>query len=422
MKKPNEQKIAIIVAAAGSGTRASRHGNDLPKQYRQIDGIPVLSRTINALLDMNIIDWVLPVIGADHQEFYQQLKLENQKLLPPTAGGKDRQISSLAGLEALKSQKPDLVLIHDGARPFVSKDLVERVCDALIKQKSNGTTTGILPAINPTDAIKTSADGKNIKKSLDRDRLWAAQTPQGFHFNEILKAHQKAKNHPDRFSDDSALAEWAGLKVILLEGEADNFKITINSDFLRAQAMLNQNKTLSKQMETRVGSGLDIHQFEPGNSVKLGGIEISHDRALKGHSDADAALHVLTDALLGALAEGDIGTHFPPSEEKWKGESSDTFLRFAADRVAKRGGRIVHLDLTIICENPKITPHAQKMRQNIARICSIDKGRISIKATTSECMGFIGRGEGLMTMANATIEVPYIEVAQNDGGDKKNVS
>ncbi|VAW23975.1 hypothetical protein MNBD_ALPHA11-828, partial [hydrothermal vent metagenome] len=183
-------------------------------------------------------------------------------------------------------------------------------------------------------------------------------------------------------------------------------KITITSDFLRAEAMLNKDNSIKTQMETRVGSGLDIHQFEPGNSVKLGGIEISHDHSLKGHSDADAALHVLTDALLGALAEGDIGTHFPPSEKKWQGEPSDTFLRFAADRVAKRGGRIVHLDLTIICEKPKIAPHTQKMRQNIAHICSIEEGRISIKATTSESMGFIGRGEGLMTMANATIEVP----------------
>ncbi|MCF6326686.1 MAG: bifunctional 2-C-methyl-D-erythritol 4-phosphate cytidylyltransferase/2-C-methyl-D-erythritol 2,4-cyclodiphosphate synthase [Devosiaceae bacterium] len=409
MEKPSKLKIGIIVAAAGSGTRAARHSEDLPKQYRRIDGVAVLARTINALLDMNIIDWVLPVIGADHKDFYQQLKLENNKLLPPVTGGKDRQTSSLAGLEALKSQNPDLVLIHDGARPFVTKDLVERVCDALTKQKNSNTTTGILPAVNPTDAIKTSPDGKNIEKALDREKLWAAQTPQGFYFNQILKAHQKAKNHPDRFSDDSALAEWAGLKVNLLEGEPDNFKITINSDFLRAEAMLNQNRITKTQMETRVGSGLDIHQFEPGNSVRLGGIEIPHDRSLKGHSDADAALHVLTDALLGALAEGDIGTHFPPSENKWKGEPSDTFLRFAADRIAKRGGRIVHLDLTIICEKPKITPHAKKMRQNIANICSIDVGRISIKATTSESMGFIGRGEGLMAMASATIEIPRVD-------------
>ena len=372
-----------------------------------IDDTAVLAHTINAFLSIETINWVIPVIGMEHGEFYRGLNLKHEKLLLPITGDIDRQGSILAGLEALEARDPDLVLIHDGARPFVTRDLVKRICERLLKQRRNdGAFMGVLPAMNPTDAMKFSTDGITIENSLNRDELWAAQTPQGFYFSDILKAHREARNHRQRFNDDSSLAEWAGMKVAMIKGDPDNFKITLNSDFLRARAMLKQNNSEAVPMETRVGSGLDIHQFENGKNIRLGGIDIPHTMSLRGHSDADAALHVLTDALLGALAEGDIGTHFPPSEKKWKGEPSDTFLRFATDRVLQRGGRILHLDLTIVCEEPKIGPHSQHIRENIARICSVSPGRVSLKATTSENMGFVGRAEGLMTMGTATIELP----------------
>ena len=415
MEEKRRPEIAAIVVGAGSGTRAASREDGLPKQYRPINGTPLLSRTISALADCNDIDWILPVIARDHQDLYRELQpgleLADGKLLDPVIGGADRQASVLAGREALEEKGPDLVLIHDGARPFVSKGLIGRICEGLLESE------GVLPALVLADSIKFSTDGKVMEKSLDRSQLFGAQTPQGFDFEKILAAHrlaakqlsvrQTAKKQPVRFSDDGALAQWAGIGVRLARGDEENFKVTFNSDFARAEAMLNAGAYQNQaEMETRVGSGMDIHRFEPGSRLRLGGIDIPHDCSLKGHSDADAALHVLTDALLGALAEGDIGMHFPPSDEKWKGEPSETFLSFACRRVQKRGGRIVHLDLTIVCEQPKISPHGQEMRQNIARICSIDGGRVSIKATTSENMGFIGRGEGLLAMASATIEVP----------------
>jgi len=415
VKKPDGYKIAVIVVAGGSGVRAARFEKDLPKQYRKLNGVAVLAHSINSLLDMDLIDWVLPVIAKEHQDYFLELELSHEKLLGGVFGGADRQASSLAGLEALETIEtlqeqtaqpkttPDLVLIHDGARPFISKDLVERICQTL------QNNDGVLPAINLSDTIKLSRDGKNIAATLNRSELWAAQTPQGFHFQKLLNIHKRASTLPQRFTDDTSLAEWGGLKVVLVEGEESNFKITRNSDFSRAKTMFKETK-----FETRTGSGLDIHQFEPGDKLRLGGVDIAHDFSLKGHSDADAALHVLTDALLGAIAAGDIGTHFPPSDKKWQGEPSDTFLRFATNKISQKGGRIVHLDLTIVCEMPKIAPHVQNMRKNIAAICSIAIGRVSIKATTSEKMGFIGRSEGLMTLGSATVELPYIKTEEMD--------
>jgi len=389
--------VAVIIVAAGRGTRATATGEgEIPKQYKLLRGVPLIKHTINRFLKVDAVTWVLPVIHRADTHLFEGLGIDHERLIAPVSGGETRQLSVLAGLETLSEKAPDYVLIHDAARPFVSPKVIEGVVAGL------GTAEAVLPVTLVTDTIKRSVDGRTVGGTEDRTQLFAAQTPQGFHYDAILKAHRRAAEISDGFTDDAAIAEWAHIPVALSDGDPDNIKITTPADFVRAETILDG----VEPMETRVGSGVDTHQFEPGDAVILGGITIPHSAKLKGHSDADTALHVLTDALLGALAEGDIGTHFPPSEPKWKGEPSSTFIRFAADRVAQRGGRIVHLDLTIMCEAPKIGPHVAKMRQSVASLCGIDEGRVSVKATTSEKMGFVGRGEGLMTMATATIELP----------------
>ncbi len=391
------KKIAVIVVAAGSGSRARRHNGDIAKQYRLLGNKAVLAHALDGFLQLDMIDIVLPVIGAGQEKLYERIKPDDAKLLPAIIGGPTRQQSSLAGLLALKEHNPDYVLIHDAARPFVDKETVARVCQALT------THHGALPVLPVSDTIKRSTDGRKIEATENRDHLWAAQTPQGFVFKPLLAAYIKAKAKPSLcFGDDAGLAQWAGLDVVLVPGNEKTFKLTSALDFARAGSFLQG----SSQMETRVGSAIDIHQFEPGDKVRLGGVDFAHAAKLKGHSDADAALHVLTDAILGALAEGDIGTHFPPSNDKWKNAASEVFLRFAMERVTARGGRIVHLDLTIVCEKPKIGPKASEVKHNIANICAISPQRVSVKATTAEKMGFIGREEGLMTLASASIEVP----------------
>ena len=383
----------MIIVAGGRGTRA---GNaSLPKQYKKIAGIPVLSRTINQFIDMDNISYILPVIHADDKALYDELLLNEKRLMSAISGGITRQLSVFEGLKALKNLEPDYVLIHDAARPFVNAQVVNGVIQALENDRA------VIPATNVIDSIKRSADGRTIGGSEDREQLYAAQTPQGFHYQTIFEAHKKAINFSDGFSDDAAIAEWAQIPVALSIGSTDNVKITSPDDFTRAERFLGNNM----MMETRVGSAYDVHQFEKGNEVILGGVKIPHSAKLKGHSDADAALHVLTDALLGAQADGDIGTHFPPDDDKWKGEPSTTFLKFAVKRLLRRKGRINHLDLTLICEAPKIAPHTLKIRQSIANICDISIDRVSVKATTSEKMGFIGRKEGLAAMAVATIEL-----------------
>jgi 2-C-methyl-D-erythritol 4-phosphate cytidylyltransferase/2-C-methyl-D-erythritol 2,4-cyclodiphosphate synthase len=389
-------KTALIVVAAGRGTRAGNGGQDLPKQYRPLAGIPVLRRTITRLLAMDSVDLVLPVIHPDDQALYEALALVHPKLLPPAHGGATRQLSVLAGLEALVETDPENVLIHDAARPFINEDTVNNVLETL------NDADAVLPVTLVVDTIKRSTDGRTVGGTEDRTQLYAAQTPQGFTFKTILNAHRRAAEMSDGFTDDAAIAEWARIPVALAWGNMDNIKLTSAEDFTRAERLLQGEHA----METRVGTGYDVHPFAPGDAVILGGVTIPHTAKLKGHSDADAGLHVLTDALLGALAEGDIGTHFPPSDPQWKGAPSSTFLKFAVDRVAARGGRIVNLDLTIICEAPKIAPHTNNLRQSIAGICNISVSRVSVKATTSEKMGFIGRQEGIATLASVSIQLP----------------
>lgn len=390
-----DKSIAAIVVAAGAGTRASADGDMTPKQYRKIAGIAVLSRTIAALLAAPEVRWVLPVIHPDHTDYYAALGLADARLLAPVAGGTQRQASVLAGLKALVPLQPDLLLIQDAARPFIDRQVIHGVIAAL------ATQDGALPVVPVTDTIKRSEDGKTVAATEDRRSLFAAQTPQGFRFPQILAAHTRAASLPREFTDDAEVAEWAGMSVALTPGSARNIKITHPEDFARAERMLG-----GGSMETRVGTGFDVHPFEPGDTVWLGGIAIPHSARLKGHSDADAALHALCDAIYGALGARDIGSHFPPSDPQWKGAPSSRFLEHAIGLVAERGGRVVNLDLTLVCEAPRIGPHVEAMKQAIATICGIATSRIAIKATTSERLGFTGREEGLVAMATASIELP----------------
>jgi 2-C-methyl-D-erythritol 4-phosphate cytidylyltransferase/2-C-methyl-D-erythritol 2,4-cyclodiphosphate synthase len=321
--------------------------------------------------------------------------------LLPVYGGATRQASVRAGLEALSTRAPDIVLIHDAARPFASAELVARAIAA------TAATGAAIPALSVTDTVKSVDRDGLVDQTLDRNTLRLVQTPQGFDFAALLAAHRRAAAQGrDDFTDDAALAEWAGMKVAVFAGEPGNIKITNTEDFARAEAM-----QFAALGDVRTGTGIDVHAFgqstDFGDHVTLGGIRIPHPQALTGHSDADVALHALTDAILGALAEGDIGAHFPPSDAQWRSASSDRFLKFAVERVTTRGGRIAHLDLTIVCEAPRIGPQRDAMRARIAEIAGIDVSRVAVKATTSEKLGFTGRGEGIAAYATATVRLPW---------------
>ena len=390
------KSTAVIIVAAGKGERAGADGNTEPKQYRLVAGKPVLARTIAAFLASDSVTHMLPVIHADHTDRYAALGLTDTRLLPAVAGGATRQASVLEGLKALAPLRPDRVLIQDAARPFVSTDLITRITVAL------GGHDGALPTLPVTDTIKRSLDGELVATTEDRRQLFAAQTPQGFRFGQIFSAHMRAGTVRREFTDDAEIAEWAGLRVAMVEGDRNNIKITHPEDFVRAEriAMADQG------YETRIGTGYDVHPFAPGDAVWLCGVKIPHKAKLQGHSDADVALHALTDAILGAIGEGDIGTHFPPSDMQWKGAASTLFLRHAGDLVKNRGGRIVNLDVTIVAEAPRIAAHVPAMCAVIAETLGISPDRVAVKATTNEKLGFIGREEGIVSMASASVEVP----------------
>jgi 2-C-methyl-D-erythritol 4-phosphate cytidylyltransferase/2-C-methyl-D-erythritol 2,4-cyclodiphosphate synthase len=342
------------------------------------------------------VSLVQPVIRSEDAELVHT-ETAGLGVLPPVFGGATRQASVRAGLEALLARKPDIVLVHDAARPFASADLIARAIRAAEK------TGAAIPGLPVTDTIKRVDGSGIVETTLDRSSLRLVQTPQAFAFPALIAAHRRAAEQGrDDFTDDAALAEWAGMKVSVFPGESGNTKFTTAEDFVRAEAV--QAATLG---DVRIGSGLDVHAFVPGDHVTLGGIRIPHNHALTGHSDADVALHALTDAILGALADGDIGVHFPPSDPQWRGASSDRFLVFAVDRVRARRGRIAHLDLTIVCESPRIGQHRDCMRANIAKLAGIDVGRVAVKATTSEKLGFTGRGEGIVAYATATVRLPW---------------
>lgn len=394
-----QKSIAVLVVAAGKGERVSADGSTDPKQYRLVAGRPVLARTISAFLGVPNVTRLVTVIHADHAGRYAALRLDDDRLLPPVVGGASRQASVLEGLKALAPHKPDLVLIQDAARPFATLQVIGDVIAALDQYE------GALPAIGVTDTIKRSTDGRQVTATEDRSQLFAAQTPQGFRFGQIFSAHMRASTIRRQFTDDAEIAEWAGLRVAIVTGDRDNIKITHPEDLTRAERILSGEQI----METRVGTGFDVHPFEPGDAVWLGGVRIPHSAKLKGHSDADVALHALTDAILGAIGEGDIGVHFPPSDMQWRGAASTVFLKHAGALVARAGGRIVNLDVTIVCEAPRIGPHVVAMQGIIAETLGIATTRIAIKATTSEQLGFTGREEGIVAMASASVEVPRVD-------------
>jgi 2-C-methyl-D-erythritol 4-phosphate cytidylyltransferase/2-C-methyl-D-erythritol 2,4-cyclodiphosphate synthase len=388
---------AAIIVAAGRGTRAAASG-ELPKQYRLLGGKTVLAHTLEAFLANQRIHLIQPVIHADDGAVFAKVTqaFPAGKLLPPVDGGQSRQASVLAGLEALHSHAPAKVLIHDAARPFVSGAVIDRVLDRL------EAAPGALAARPVTDTLKAEAGGK-AGRTVSRDGLWRAQTPQGFAFPAILRAHRLAAQQAGQdFTDDAAIAEWHGLEVALVMGAEENIKLTTAEDFALAERLLASG---GPGLETRTGTGFDVHAFEPGDGVVLCGITVPHDRKLSGHSDADVGLHALTDALLGAIGDGDIGHHFPPADPQWKGADSSLFLAHTARLVKDAGGRIVNVDVTLICERPKIGPYREPMRARIAGILGIGIGRVSVKATTTEGLGFTGRREGIAAMASASVAV-----------------
>src|SRR5580704_11669168 len=386
--------VAAVVVAAGRGQRA---GGDMPKQYRKIAGAPVIRATLSAFSTHPHVDLVQPVIHRADDELFRVASGGLPKLSEPVAGGTTRQSSVHAGLQALQGNAPEIVLIHDAARPFLSSALISRAIEAA---RAHGAA---VPGIAVADTVKKIDTGALVIETLDRGSLRMVQTPQAFAFALIADAHRRAAaaGRTD-FTDDAALAEWAGHRVLMFEGEAGNVKLTTNDDFARAELL-----SAAALGDLRIGNGFDVHAFADGDHVMLGGIRIPHERGVTGHSDADVALHALVDAILGALAEGDIGQHFPPSDPQWRGASSDRFLAFACERVRARGGIIANLDVTVVCEAPRVSPHRDAMRERIAAIAGVSVSRVAIKATTSEKLGFTGRGEGLVAMATATVRLPW---------------
>lgn len=392
--------VALVVAAG----RGERFGGAKPKQYADLAGQPLLRHSLAALARHPAIGRVRAVIDPDDRSFYEAAGT-GLDLLPAVAGGDSRQASVRLGLESLEELKPEKVLIHDGARPFVTHDLIDRILAAL------GDAPGAIAALPLADTVKREATGSIggcVAATVARDGLWRAQTPQGFRFAEILAAHRAAHLATPaelNLTDDAAVAEQAGLTVRLVEGDPANLKVTTPADLDRAARWLAGTEVIRGE-EIRTGSGFDVHRFCPGDHVRLCGIDIPHESALAGHSDADVGLHALVDAILGALAAGDIGEHFPPSDPRWRGADSALFAAHARDLVAARGGRIVNVDVTLICERPKIGAHRPAMTARLADLLGVEPDRVSVKATTTERLGFTGRGEGIAAQAAATLALP----------------
>ncbi|HEY4404650.1 MAG TPA: bifunctional 2-C-methyl-D-erythritol 4-phosphate cytidylyltransferase/2-C-methyl-D-erythritol 2,4-cyclodiphosphate synthase [Xanthobacteraceae bacterium] len=385
--------VAAVVVAAGRGFRAGGAG---PKQYREIGGEPIIRSSLKGLAGHPGIGMVQPVIHPDDADLFRAAAA-GLGVRDPVFGGATRQASVRAGLEALSASRPALVLVHDAARPFASAALIAR---GIAAARSCGAA---IPALAVADTVKTVDPSGIVTGTIERAPLRLVQTPQAFAFAGLLEAHQRARAAGrEDFTDDAALAEWAGIKVSTFEGEATNVKLTTADDFVRAGAA-----ELAALADVRTGFGYDVHSFGAGDHVTLGGVRIAHVQGLSGHSDADVVLHALVDAILGALADGDIGVHFPPSDPQWRGASSDRFLAFAIERLRARKGRIAHLDVNVVCEAPRIGPHRDAMRMRIAEIVGVDISRVAVKATTSEKLGFIGRSEGMAAFATATVRLPW---------------
>ena len=376
--------VALIVAAG----RGYRVGGEIPKQYLKLGATSVLHKTVSVFLNHPRVDAVRVVIHSDDRALYDEA-IGGLELLEPVHGGATRQDSVRFGLESFAEMAPEKVLIHDAARPYVDDDLICRVIEAIDR------SSGAVPALAVNDTLKRGRDGV-ILDTVDRTTLWRAQTPQGFKYKDILSAHGDCTGQ--ELTDDAAVAEAGGFEVVMVDGNEMNIKITTPQDIEKA-------REAETGVEYRSGFGFDVHRFKAGDHVTLCGVKVAHDQALEGHSDADVGLHALTDALLGAIGAGDIGQHFPPTDEQWRGVTSDRFLEHAGKIVSERNGSIANVDVTLICEVPKVGPHRQTMETRIASILGITEDRVNVKATTTEKLGFTGRGEGIAAQAVASIRI-----------------
>lgn len=382
---------AVIIVAAGRG---HRFGAEMPKQFLRAGGRPLIRHAVEAFTAHPSVDTVLPVIHPDDAEIVADA-LDGLEYMQPVAGGPARQDSVRNGLEALADLAPDIVLIHDAARPLVAHDMIDRVIAGL------DAHLGVIPALQVVDTLKRAGADGVIAGTVSRDGLWRAQTPQGFRFGALLQAHRTVAGQ--ELTDDAAVMEAAGHKVAVVAGDDANLKVTTPDDLGKVEKMMAQSAGQSSGTGFRVGNGFDVHKLGPGDHVTLCGVEIAHDQALVGHSDADVALHALCDAIFGALGDGDIGSHFPPSDEQWRGAPSDRFLVYACERMRERGFELANADITIICERPKIGPHRDVMRARIADVMNTELSRVSVKATTTEKLGFTGRGEGIAAQASVLL-------------------
>lgn len=390
----------VLIAAAGSGQRL---GGDLPKQYRKIAGKTILRHAIDCFLAAGFSEKQMGVvIDPAHKALYDEA-VRGLDLRSVSYGDKTRNKSVYNGLLSfIYAKDKDKILIHDAARPFLRPVEIDKLLSALEQQYQAATL-----AVPVADTLRygEQANKPILGKTVDRNELWAVQTPQGFHYGALMEAYGQIE--PSRnYTDETSLVSDCGIDVAIVEGHRQNFKITTQDDLELAARLMTGAGT---NMETRTGAGFDVHAFTDGNSVRLCGVDIPHDRKLSGHSDADVGLHAITDALLGAIAAGDIGSHFPPSGPQWKGMESSVFLEKAVALVKEKGGRITHIDLTLICEAPKIGPHREAMQARVAEICGLSPDRISIKATTTEGLGFTGRKEGIAAQAIATVMLPDSE-------------
>ncbi|WP_036281328.1 bifunctional 2-C-methyl-D-erythritol 4-phosphate cytidylyltransferase/2-C-methyl-D-erythritol 2,4-cyclodiphosphate synthase [Methylocystis sp. ATCC 49242] len=402
LARTRSPSIAILVVAGGRGSRA---GEGLPKQYRTLEGRTVLARTLRAMRAGAPDASLKVVIHPDDRELYAQSVAEldaadRAALSEAALGGATRQESVSNGLEAIAREgAPEIVLIHDAARPFADPALIARAIEAA---RAHGAA---VPGVPLADTVKEIDANGFVVATPDRARLRAVQTPQSFRFDLIVAAHRAAAAGGREYTDDAMIAEAAGHAVHVFPGDAANFKLTTPEDFARAMDQLKQ-PSLASLPDVRTGQGYDVHAFAEGDKVWLGGVAIPHSHALAGHSDADVLMHAITDAVLGAIAEGDIGAHFPPSDPQWKGAASSIFLAHACKLVRDRGGAIAHIDATVVCEAPKVGPHRDAIRESLARIMGMDVGRVAIKATTTEKLGFTGRREGIAALAIATVRLP----------------
>ena len=384
--------FSLIVVAAGSGVRLS---STVPKQYIHIGGKMVLRHTLDVFMSMDNLKQICVVINPDHKDFYNQA-VYGLDVIKNCVGGSSRQESVLSGLKALSSlDNNDIILVHDAARPFVKCQEIE---DLLEHMSENKAASLAVPVV---DTLRYGDEQDLVEQNIERDHLWAMQTPQAFHYGVLCKAHEKA-NPENLYTDDTSLVSDIGIDVKLVKGGKQNFKITTQEDLYMAERMLST--------EVCTGTGFDVHAFDEDSkgveSIRLCGVDIAHERRLKGHSDADVGLHALTDAILGAIGEGDIGLHFPPSNDDFKNMDSAVFLEHAVKLLRDKAGELINADVTLICERPKIGQYRDKIVKRVAEILAVSPTRINIKATTTESLGFTGREEGIAAQAIVSVSMP----------------